>query len=131
MLLVSSLSLLAPSFERRMRGLGMAMPDFFTGVTLTGRLTRQALAEILRELPQGVTEVMCHPGYCDSDLQASPTRLRSEREEERESVSDGAWLHTLRELGIDLTSFGALAGLRSAEEKEAGSFAPALRDSAF
>ena len=103
----SSLSLLAPSFERRMAAMGMVIPDFFTGILLTGRLTRQAFAEILTTLPPGVTEVMCHPGYCDEELRGSSTRLRQEREVERKTVSDGTWLARAQELGIDLTSFGS------------------------
>ena len=89
-----------------MKAAGMTMPDFFTGILLTGRLTRQAFAEILAALPPGVTEAMCHPGYCDAELLGSSTRLREERELERETVSDGAWRARARELGIELTSFG-------------------------
>ncbi|MGH9786619.1 MAG: ChbG/HpnK family deacetylase, partial [Terriglobia bacterium] len=105
-LAISSLNLLAPSFERQMAAMEMAMPDHFTGILLTGRLTRQAFAEILAALPPGVTEVMCHPGHCDAELLGSSTRLREERELERETVSDGAWRARARELGIELTSFG-------------------------
>jgi predicted glycoside hydrolase/deacetylase ChbG (UPF0249 family) len=97
-----------------MKAVGMAMPDSFTGVLLTGRLTRQAFGEILAALPAGVTEVMCHPGYCDAELLGSSTRLREERELERETVSDGAWLAEARERGIALTSFREL----SAPEKD-------------
>ena len=108
-LAVASLNWLAPSFERRMKAMGMTTPDFFTGVLLTGRLTRQAFAETLAALPPGVTEVMCHPGYCDAELLGSSTRLREERELERETVSDGAWLVQAREQGIALTSFAELS----------------------
>ena len=108
-LMISSLNLLAPSFERQMKEMGMAFPEFFTGILLTGRLTRQAFAETLAALPPGVTEVMCHPGYCDAELLASSTRLREERELERETVSDGAWLVQAREQGIALTSFAELS----------------------
>src|SRR3990167_9489575 len=92
-----------------MATMGMAMPDYFTGVLLTGRLTRQAFAETLADLPSGVTEVMCHPGYCDAELRESSTRLQQEREVERETVSDGAWRAQARELGIELTSFRELS----------------------
>jgi predicted glycoside hydrolase/deacetylase ChbG (UPF0249 family) len=104
--MIWSLNLLAASFERHMKAAGMATPDYFTGILLTGQLTRQAFAEILPAIPLGTTEVMCHPGYCDAELRGSPTRLREERELERETVSDGAWRARARELGIELTSFG-------------------------
>jgi len=108
-LLIASLNLLAPSFEQQMKAAGMTTPDYFTGILLTGRLTREAFAEILAALPPGVTEVMCHPGYCDAELLGSSTRLREERELERETVSDGAWLAEARERGIALTSFREMA----------------------
>ena len=106
-LLVESLNLLASAFERRMSAMGLAMPDYFTGVVLTGRLTGEEFGATLAALPEGTTEVMCHPGYCDAELDGAPTRLRGERELERETVSDGRWRARMEELGIELTSFGS------------------------
>jgi hopanoid biosynthesis associated protein HpnK len=117
-LLVGSLHLLAPSFERRMVAIGMAMPDHFTGIVLTGRLTRQEFGETLAALPPGVTEVMCHPGYCDAELDGAPTRLRRERELERETVSDGTWRAQAHDHGVRLTSFGELSSLRGSVAKD-------------
>ena len=129
-LLVGSLHLLAPSFERRMAAMEMAMPDFFTGIVLTGRLTHEEFGATLAALPQGVTEVMCHPGYCDAELEGAPTRLRRERELERETVSDGTWRGVARDKGIRLTSFGELSALRASAAKDAwpAAAAPAWRD---
>lgn len=129
-LLVGSLHLLARSFERRMAAMDMAMPDFFTGIVLTGRLTREAFGETLAALPPGVTEVMCHPGYCDAELRGASTRLRRERELERETVSDGTWRAQAHEYGISLTSFGELAILRGSAGKDTwpAVAAAALRD---
>lgn len=106
-LLVGSLNLLAPSFERRMAAMELTMPDFFSGILLTGRLTRQEFGATLLALPAGLTEVMCHPGYCDEDLDQASTRLRRQRELERETVSDGMWRRRTQELGIELVSFRA------------------------
>ena len=122
---LASLNWLAPPFERRMAAMGMAMPAFFTGVLLTGRLTRQAFAETLAALPPGVTEVMCHPGYCDADLKGSPTRLHEERELERETVADGAWRAQARELGIELTAFGGLSSPQGSLAKDPWPAVPA------
>ncbi len=104
-LLVGSLNLLVPSFERRMAAMGLTMPDFFSGILLTGRLTRQEFGKTLLALPTGLTEVMCHPGYCDADLDKASTRLRWQRELERETVFDGMWRRRTQELGIELVSF--------------------------
>ena len=132
-LLVGSLNLLAPSFERRMAAMEMAMPDFFTGIVLTGRLTRQEFGETLAALPPGVTEVMCHPGYCDAEMDGAPTRLRQERELERETVSDGTWVAQAHDRGIRFTSFAELSSLRGAAAKDSwpAVAAPVLRDPVF
>jgi predicted glycoside hydrolase/deacetylase ChbG (UPF0249 family) len=100
---------LSSRFDRQLAAHGLRAPDFFTGFALTGRLTRPALEATFVALPEGVTELMCHPGYCDAELDSSPTCLRSEREVEFEAVADGAWHTWLSERGIVLTSFGQLA----------------------
>jgi hopanoid biosynthesis associated protein HpnK len=128
-LLVGSLNLLAPSFERRISAMGLAMPNYFTGIVLTGRLTHEEFGAALAGLGEGVTEVMCHPGYCDTELGGAATRLRGERELERQTVSDGTWRARVEELGIELTSFGELSSLHDAAAHDAGpAVAAALRD---
>jgi len=101
--------LLSSRFNHQLAAHGLRAPDFFTGFTLTGRLKRPALEATLSALPEGVTELMCHPGYHDAELEAASTRLRREREVEFEAVADSAWHTWLSERGIVLTSFGQLA----------------------
>jgi chitin disaccharide deacetylase len=73
---------------RRRRGLnGLVTPSWFYGVTQTGFLDADAFADIIRDLPPGVSEVMCHPGYVDADLERTPTRLLSQRERELKVVT--------------------------------------------
>ena len=108
-LAVSAFGLLDAGFERRMLALGLRFPDFFTGILLTGRLTRETLAATFAHLPSGLTELMCHPGYVDDALLQSPTRLKPQREAEREAVADPSWRARLRDSGIVLTSFAALS----------------------
>lgn len=107
---------LSSGFERRMVSLGLRLPDFFTGILLTGRLTRQTLAETLTGLPPGITELMCHPGYVDEELRLSPTRLKPQREVERQAVADPSWRDKLRDAGIVLTSFEGLTKPRPLAE---------------
>ena len=109
---------LAPGFDRTVAAQGLRTPDFFTGFSLTGRLTRTALEATLAALPPGLTELMCHPGYCDDALAALPTRLKQEREIEREAVADGAWRSHLANRGVVLTRFSRAARkpLPAAEE---------------
>jgi hopanoid biosynthesis associated protein HpnK len=97
--------LFVSSLERRMAELGLRTPDAFTGFVLTGKLTTPALQATFAELCDGVTELMCHPGYYDQDLQASPTMLKRKREIEQKTVADSSWREWLREHEIVLTNF--------------------------
>ncbi|MBI2816028.1 MAG: ChbG/HpnK family deacetylase [Acidobacteria bacterium] len=99
------LNLFASGFERRMMDCGMRLPDFFTGFGLTGRWTRPSLDITLQLVTAGVTELMCHPGYYDAELEALPTRLKRERQVEIDIFGDRAWRRRLRELNIVLTRF--------------------------
>ncbi|MBI3934431.1 MAG: ChbG/HpnK family deacetylase [Acidobacteria bacterium] len=101
--------LFVSSLQRRMDQHGLRTPDAFTGFVLTGRLSTPALRSTLAGLPEGVTELMCHPGYCDPDLEAAPTLLKHKREIEFQIVADTSWGDWLRERGIVLTSFRDLS----------------------
>jgi predicted glycoside hydrolase/deacetylase ChbG (UPF0249 family) len=53
------------------------------GISTTGSVDTASLATILSAMPDGVWELVCHPGYNDRDLDAITTRLRSSRDTER------------------------------------------------
>jgi predicted glycoside hydrolase/deacetylase ChbG (UPF0249 family) len=50
------------------------------GISATGQLNPTTLGNILNAMPEGLWELVCHPGYNDSDLDAITTRLRATRE---------------------------------------------------
>ncbi|HEX4650192.1 MAG TPA: ChbG/HpnK family deacetylase [Granulicella sp.] len=50
------------------------------GVSATGSLNPATLAQLLAALPDGLWELVCHPGYNDRELAAVTTRLRTQRE---------------------------------------------------
>ncbi len=52
------------------------------GVSATGDLNGPTLTALLKSIPDGTWELVCHPGYNDTDLDAITTRLRTERETE-------------------------------------------------
>jgi predicted glycoside hydrolase/deacetylase ChbG (UPF0249 family) len=60
--------------------------DGTLGVSATGNLNASTLRLILDAMPDGVWELVCHPGYNDRDLDAVATRLRETREIEREAL---------------------------------------------
>ena len=62
---------------------GMHTTDGAVGVLATGILDQRMLRSLLTALPEGTWELVCHPGYNDSDLQQARTRLLASREVER------------------------------------------------
>ena len=73
-------------FRRRLARAGCRATDFFAGFQLTGTLRSRELADLIRNLPPGLTELMCHPGYCGPELRNLPTRLKESRERELEAL---------------------------------------------
>lgn len=61
---------------------GLAEPPRFAGRALTGRWSVDAIADLVRRLPDGVSELMAHPGYSDAALARERTRLLAAREDE-------------------------------------------------
>lgn len=100
-----AVSAVRPSFERRLRGAGLRAPDTFVGVALTGLWSEAAAAEVVKRLPPGLTEWMVHPGNCDEDLLGRPTRLRSQREGERDILLLPELRRLVEAEGIELTNF--------------------------
>jgi hopanoid biosynthesis associated protein HpnK len=110
--------LFVSSLQRKMDAHGLRTPDAFTGFVLTGRLTTGGLRATLEGLPDGVTELMCHPGYYDEELKRSPTMLKKKRETEFRIIADPSWKNWLDERGVVLTSFRELNGASGAGPAE-------------
>jgi predicted glycoside hydrolase/deacetylase ChbG (UPF0249 family) len=60
--------------------------DHFAGFTLTGRYNAKDLEALLAQLPDGVTELMTHPGRSTAELQNAPTRLKRSRAAELQAL---------------------------------------------
>ncbi len=65
-------------------------------------------SRLLEDLPDGVSELMCHPGYRDPALLSSP--YREEREIELSLLTHPAVQRRVRELSIEPITFGGLKG---------------------
>ncbi len=92
---------------QEVRAAGFYTTDGSLGVVTTGTLDEASLCAMLKRMPQGTWELVCHPGYNDAELAAIRTKLRESREVEMRAllaISPG----TLRyEYGAELTSFRA------------------------
>jgi len=64
---------------------------------------------LLESLPEGTTELMCHPGYLDEDLAASDTRLQNSRAAELEILTDITVRKSVASHGIRLINYSQFA----------------------
>ena len=87
---------------------GIATADYFCGIAQTGELTRQGLERLLKSLPEGTTELMCHPGYADEALERTATRLQASRQKELEILTDTGIRNLVASQGIRLIDYGFL-----------------------
>ena len=82
------LKLLARDARERAEHAGISTADYFCGIAQTGELTREGVEQFVKSLPDGTTELMCHPGYADAALQKTPTRLQDSRQTELQILTD-------------------------------------------
>jgi predicted glycoside hydrolase/deacetylase ChbG (UPF0249 family) len=85
---------------------GIATSDYFCGIAQTGEWTREGIEALLEKLPEGTTELMCHPGYADEELRKSATRLQESRKSELDILTDAQIRKTVARQGIRLINYG-------------------------
>jgi predicted glycoside hydrolase/deacetylase ChbG (UPF0249 family) len=100
------LKLLARDAREEAERAGIATADYFCGIAQTGELTREGLAQLLKILPEGTTELMCHPGYVDEVLKKTATRLQASRQAEMEILTDTRIRNLVASQGIRLIDYG-------------------------
>jgi predicted glycoside hydrolase/deacetylase ChbG (UPF0249 family) len=103
------LGLLRGRFQAALRRCGCRATDHFAGFAMTGRFRTAELAALIRELPPGSTEFMCHPGRCGDELRSARTRLKESREAELDALVAPETREALAEAGVELTNYRALA----------------------
>lgn len=59
---------IAKKNRRAIENAGIKFPDYFFGFAETGILSRDSLLNILENLPDGTSELMCHPGLPSETL---------------------------------------------------------------
>lgn len=96
------------SFLKEVKSVGLKTTDGTLGIAVTGRLDLTWLRRIVQALPEGTWELVCHPGYDDAALRASNTRLRAERETEREALMSEEFKQLLTEEKIEPIHYGDL-----------------------
>ncbi|MEJ2606759.1 MAG: carbohydrate deacetylase [Anaerolineales bacterium] len=79
-------------------------PDHFFASFFAAGVSLEHFIRILRSLPDGVNELMCHPGFVDSELRATSGYAKP-REREFQILTDPAVRQAIQENRITLSSF--------------------------
>jgi predicted glycoside hydrolase/deacetylase ChbG (UPF0249 family) len=103
------LKLLARDARELAEHAGISTADYFCGIAQTGELTREGVEQLVKSLPDGTTELMCHPGYMDSALRNTATRLQDSRQTELQILTDTGIRNLVASLGIRLIDYGFVA----------------------
>ena len=91
-----------------------ALRRYISGVILYDETIRQsasdgtALVKLIRHLPEGITELMCHPGFLRAELRAARTRLKESRQRELEALTSPSARQALEEAGVRLVNYRSL-----------------------
>lgn len=99
---------IARRFDEIATQYGLLSPDNFLGLAMTGRLGPVALRRMIGALPEGRTEIMLHPGICDSDLSKTGSRLQEQRQLELNGLLDDGVRRVVEAEGIQLVSYREL-----------------------
>ncbi len=95
-------------FRQSVRRAGLATTDGALGVLATGTLDAETLGRLLRALPSGTWELVCHPGYVDTALQQPGPRLLASREVERAALLQVFGTQASQLPPLELIHFGEL-----------------------
>jgi len=104
----ASMGLLRHRFQHVIEKHHCQTTDHFAGFRMTGQFRTRELVELLRAIPPGTTELMCHPGRCGDALCRAPTRLKQSREEELTALISVEAREAIESTGIELTNYRAL-----------------------
>jgi predicted glycoside hydrolase/deacetylase ChbG (UPF0249 family) len=93
--------------REQIRMAGAATPDHFLEDFYGEGATLARLKVMIANLPEGTSELMCHPGYADEDLIAGSSYAR-ERDEEVRILTDPSLRPLLAQHGVSLIGFREL-----------------------
>jgi predicted glycoside hydrolase/deacetylase ChbG (UPF0249 family) len=98
--------------RRRFHGVleqhGCRTTDYFAGFQITGRFRTTELVSLLGVIPEGSTELMCHPGRCRDALRAARTRLKDSRQHELEALIAKETRDALERNRVELVNYPGL-----------------------
>ena len=99
-------------YRRKLSLRKLGSTDHFVGFRLTDHLSEETLAQTVRALGRGWTELMCHPGYLGDELRGAQTRLKEERQRELNALTSPSVRQLVTECNVVLGNYRELAEFR-------------------
>lgn len=90
--------------KEQLETLSIPHPDYFYASFFGDGAVSDNLIKLLRELPDGVSEIMCHPGYSDESLEKTSGYNRI-REQELAVLTDQSALTAITSGNIELHTY--------------------------
>jgi len=81
---------------------GLRFPDYFAGIQFPRVSSVESLKSFIKSLPEGITELMCHPGYA---IPTSSGFSTLERERELFALTHSSVLQDIRNCDVNLISY--------------------------
>jgi predicted glycoside hydrolase/deacetylase ChbG (UPF0249 family) len=103
---VRTLRLFREQFLRAVRAARLRTTDGTLGVLATGTFDAAYVLRLLRNMPPGTWELVCHPGYVDGALRRAGTRLVTTRDTERLALLEALEMPPAGVPRIDLMHYG-------------------------
>jgi predicted glycoside hydrolase/deacetylase ChbG (UPF0249 family) len=100
-----SFGLVRSRFHAKLAKYHCRTTDHFAGFQLTGRYRAAELSKLIRGLPEGTTEFMCHPGFCTGELRGARTRLKESRFQELHALVNPEVRKAIDESGVKLVRY--------------------------
>jgi predicted glycoside hydrolase/deacetylase ChbG (UPF0249 family) len=104
-----SLRVMRKRFQAALVRHGCRTTDHFAGFQITGSMETGGLARLLQALPEGLTELMCHPGKCGAELRRARTRLKESRVRELAVLIAPETRQAIADAAIELVNYRMLA----------------------
>lgn len=104
------LSFLSKENKKLLKDCDCYSPDYFYGISGTGRMTLSRCERILSNLKEGTTEIMFHPGYIDNEWKTYPLNrekyyINAKRDEELNVLLNPRIRELIKEHNILLTTY--------------------------
>lgn len=103
----AGLSFCASMAMRKAKAAGLSFPEHFFGMLAGGNLNTALVGKIIQSLPEGVSEIMTHPGL-DSNILGSQFTWHYHWEDELQAFLAEENKYLLEKNDVNLTNFGGL-----------------------